>query len=100
MSLFQEEEFLHLTKLCRIHCSPEEQRRIEQRLSQVLSYAKQLDEIDTESVTPCYQVTANQQCVARQDQEGPLLSREKFLANAPAQIGGMIQVPNVMKSST
>lgn len=99
MSLLNDEEFTKLTKLCRIQCSEEEKKIFSDNLEKVLSLMADLNEVNTENVLPCYQVMPVLTEVMRDDIEGPLLSREKFLSNAPSQIGGMIKVPAVMKTS-
>ncbi|MBS0627786.1 MAG: Asp-tRNA(Asn)/Glu-tRNA(Gln) amidotransferase subunit GatC [Verrucomicrobia bacterium] len=99
MSLLNEEEFIKLTKLCRIQCSSDEKELFLQKIQRVISYMALLDEIDTKDTPPCYQVVPSLSEVTREDIEGPLLSREEFLSNAPSHIGGMIKVPTVMKTS-
>ncbi|MES2198996.1 MAG: Asp-tRNA(Asn)/Glu-tRNA(Gln) amidotransferase subunit GatC [Chlamydiota bacterium] len=100
MSLFDEKEFTKLTKLCRINCSSDEKDVLFNKIQRVVSYIELLSELDTKDVIPCYQVTPALLEVMREDEEGPLLSREEFLSNAPSHIGGMIKVPAVMKTST
>lgn len=99
MSLLNDDEFTKLTKLCRIQCSEEEKKKFSDNLKKILSLMADLGEVDTENVPPCYQVIPALTEIMRDDVEGPLLSREKFLSNAPSQIGGMIKVPSVMKTS-
>lgn len=100
MSLLEEEEFAKLTRLCRIACSEEEKKVLQQKISTVISYVAQLQELDTQGVAPCYQVNTSSSHLMREDEEGPLLSRDEFLSISPSHIGGMIKVPPVMKSST
>lgn len=95
-----EEEFAKLTKLCRIECSPEEKEALFQNISKILSHIEQLNEVGTQDVTPCNQVLETMTNIMREDEIGPLLSREEFLSNAPAHIGGMIRVPTILKTST
>jgi aspartyl-tRNA(Asn)/glutamyl-tRNA(Gln) amidotransferase subunit C len=58
-----------------------------------------LQEIDTAGVAPCNQVLQYDHDATRDDAVAELLSREEFLSNAPAHIGGMIKVPPVLKTS-
>lgn len=92
-----EEEFTKLTRLCRIACSVEERDRFLGDLSNILSHVDTLRAVDTEGVTPCHSVLETLSSVMRPDLPGELLSREEFLANAPAHIGGMVRVPPIMK---
>lgn len=99
MAHFDEKELEKLAELCRIECSEEEKKTICANLSRVLDYIEQLAEVDTEGVSPCVQVLETLKNVMRDDEVGSPLSREAFLSNAPAQIGGMIRVPPVIKIS-
>jgi aspartyl-tRNA(Asn)/glutamyl-tRNA(Gln) amidotransferase subunit C len=97
MAELNEEEFSKLTKLCRIECTEDEKNVLQKQLSGILNYVEQLEEVDTEGVEPCYCVLETVTNVMREDELGETLPRELFLANAPAQVGGMIRVPPVIK---
>ena len=97
MANFNEQDFEKLTKLCRIACSDEERKKLLHSLQNILAYVDQLKEIDTEGVAPCSHVMETMANVMREDRVGELLSRELFLANAPAHTGGMVRVPPVLK---
>lgn len=97
MTGFDEEELEKLTKLCHIECTEEEKKALYQHIAKVLKYIDQLNEVDTEGVSPCVQVLETLSNVMREDVPGELLPRELFLANAPAHVGGMIRVPPVIK---
>lgn len=95
---FSDQTLAHLKKLCKIECSPEEDKSILENLSRVLQYMEQLEEIDTENVMPCRHVLRSMlKNRMREDEVKDLLSRDLFLANASDQIGGMVRVPPVMK---
>lgn len=85
-----------LSRLCRIHCSDEEQKALLADLKKILEHIEQLSEVDTENVEPCYHVSEEIKSVFREDEVGNLLEREKFLENAP-HVAGMIKVPTVIK---
>ncbi len=87
-----------LLKLCRIHCSEDEENELQSSLNNILQYFQQLQEIDTEGVLPCNQVVEGSCNVFREDEITTTLPREVFLANAPSQVGGMIRTPTVLKS--
>lgn len=99
MSKLNKEMIKSLITLSRIDCSEEEQEHLLKDLEKILGYIAQLNEIDTTQVAPCNHVLEGINNVMREDVVGETLPREDFLANAPAQIGGMIRVPPVMKSS-
>ena len=98
MKNFDEKELEKLTKLCRIACTEEEKKTIHQKLSKILNYIEQLNEVDTEHVEPCNRVLEALCNVMRKDEVGEPLPREEFLSNAPSHVGGMIRVPSVIKT--
>ena len=87
----------YLTQLSRIECTEEEQTALLKDLENILQYIDLLDEVDTENVAPCNHVLEEVTNVMREDEVGETLPRKVFLENAPAQIGGMIRVPPVIK---
>lgn len=87
----------YLSDLSRIDLSEEEQDSLLQDLESILNYIDLLNEVDTEGVEPCNHVLADMCNVMREDVTGEVLPRETFLNNSPAQIGGMIRVPPVIK---
>lgn len=97
MATLNQEMIKKLTRLCRIDCTEEEQKTLLEDLRKILLYFEQLEEIDTTDVPPCNHVLEGMANVMREDVIGDVLSREIFLANAPAHIGGMIKVPEVIK---
>lgn len=99
MAKLDKETIEELTKLSRIGCSEKEQAALLRDLKKVLDYADQLQEINTDNVLPCNHVLEGMVNVFREDETGEVLPRDAFLANAPSQIGGMIRVPPVLKSS-
>ncbi len=100
MTKLNKETIKKLTQLSRIACTEEEQDKLLQDLGKILDYFEQLSEINTDNVTPCNHVLAGIVNVMREDVVGPTLSRDKFLADAPAKpFAGMIRVPPVIKPS-
>ncbi len=97
MSDLNKETIKKLTQLCKIDCTEDECDAILIDLKKILEYIEQLQEIDTTDVPPCNHVL-DMVNVMREDEVGGLLDRDKFLANAPSHIGGMIKVPPVLKT--
>ena len=87
----------YLSDLSRIDLSDTEQNSLLHDLESIISYIDLLNEIDTEGVEPCNHVLADMNNVMREDETGDTMPRETFLNNSPAQIGGMIRVPPVIK---
>lgn len=99
MAKFDEKEFLHLQKLCRLNCTPEEAQSVHRSIQDVLEYLKQLEEVETLGVVPCsYVLRSEVQDAMRNDAAGELLPREEFLREVPEQTGGMVRVPPVLKA--
>lgn len=93
-----DKEMIHkLSMLSRIQTTPEEEEGLLRDLSSIVNYFEQLNEVDTENVPPCNIVYTLNESVTREDMVKNTLPREKFLANAPDQIGGMVRVPPVLK---
>ncbi len=99
MATIDKQSIQNLIKLSRIECSEQEQESLVIDLAKVLSYIEQLQDIDTDNVTPCNTVLEDIGNVLRDDVVGETLPREVFLSNAPSQVGGMIRVPPVIKSN-
>jgi len=101
MANFDHQTLEYLKKLCRIECTEEESLDIEANLTRVLEYIEQLKEVNTDNTKTCrYVLRGMQRNRMREDEVKEILPREQFLANAPDQIGGMIRVPPVLKSSS
>jgi aspartyl-tRNA(Asn)/glutamyl-tRNA(Gln) amidotransferase subunit C len=101
MTNFDHQTLEHLKKLCRLECTEEENRDILASLPRVLEYVAQLNEVNTEETKTCrYVLRGMLRNEMREDETKDLLPRERFLANAPDQIGGMIRVPPVLKPSS
>lgn len=99
MANLSKETIKSLTQLCRIDCTEDEQESLLIDLKKILVFIEQLQEVDTENISPCLNVLEDLVNVVRDDVVGETLPRDVFLANAPSQVGGMIRVPPVIKQS-
>lgn len=99
MAKFNKETIRSLIQLSRIDCTEEEQERLLKDLEKIIRYFEQLEEINTDNIPPCNHVLEGMHNVMRDDIVGDTLPREEFLANAPSQIGGMVRIPPVIKST-
>lgn len=101
MANFDHQTLEHLKKLCKIECTEEENQDILDSLGRILDYVEQLKEVNTDNTATCrYVLRGMLRNQMREDEVKDLLPREKFLANAPDQIGGMIRTPPVLKPSS
>lgn len=91
-----EDAVLHVAKLARLAVSEEEAHRLAPQLSDIISYAEQLQRVDLSDVVPtshALQLTN----VLRPDTPRPGLTREQALANAPDSDGQQVRVPAVLE---
>jgi aspartyl-tRNA(Asn)/glutamyl-tRNA(Gln) amidotransferase subunit C len=93
----EEDDFNKLSRLCRISCTEEEKQAFSKSIEDVLAYVEQLQEVETEGVPPCLTVLETLTNRMREDIPEEPLSRDLFLANSPAHVGGMVKVPPVFK---
>ncbi|MCC6800093.1 MAG: Asp-tRNA(Asn)/Glu-tRNA(Gln) amidotransferase subunit GatC [Anaerolineae bacterium] len=73
---------IHIAELARLQLTDEEIELYAGQLSQVLSYAAELQALDTEAIPPTASVLPLSN-VLRPDEPSPGLSRDEVLANAP-----------------
>jgi aspartyl-tRNA(Asn)/glutamyl-tRNA(Gln) amidotransferase subunit C len=93
----EEDDFNKLCRLCRISTTEDEKKKLLKSIQDVLKYVKQLDEVDTEGVAPCFTVQETLKSVMRDDTPEAPMPRDLFLADSPSHVGGMIRVPPVLK---
>lgn len=98
MAQLNKEAIQHLTKLCRIACTDEEQDNLLRDLQKILAYIEQLNSVNTDNVQPCNSVLENMSNVTRDDIVGDILPRPLFLENVPSHTGGLVKVPLVIKN--
>lgn len=90
------EQVEHVAHLARLNLTEEETRLYTEQLNDILKFAEQLGELDTDDVEPTSHVLpmAN---VMREDKERPSLPLEEALRNVPDARDGLIQVPAVFE---
>lgn len=71
----------HVAKLANLPLSSDEEEKYSEQLSEILEYVDQLNEVDTSSVEPTYNVTGLNN-VTREDAPSPSLTQEEVLSNA------------------
>lgn len=85
------EEVRHVAELAKLSLSEEEVAQYAEQLSDILSYAEMLQDVDTSSVPPTPYVLPLSN-VMRDDEPTPCLSNEEALANAPDSDEGFFRV--------
>jgi aspartyl-tRNA(Asn)/glutamyl-tRNA(Gln) amidotransferase subunit C len=89
------EEVLHVAELARLGLSDAEVARFQEQLSDILTYADRLQQVDLSHIPPSARVQ-DLQTVLRDDEVRPSFPREAILANAPQAAEGCFRVPPVL----
>lgn len=94
MSLTRE-EVLKVAKLSRLELKEEEIEKIQVDLNDIFKYIDELNEVETENITPLTQI--NREITQfRKDQVKPSLTQEEAMKNSPEVAEGMLVVPKVV----
>lgn len=96
MSRISAEQVKHVAHLARLAVTEEEANRLTQQLDKIITYAEQLNELDTDNVEPTSHVLEIKN-VMREDKAKPGLPNEEVLKNAPDHQDGQIKVPPIME---
>ena len=90
------QEVEHVARLARLEITEQEQEKLTDQLSNILTYVETLNGLDTKGVEPTAHVL-DLKNVMRDDVAVPGLSRERALANAPDQAAGHYKVPKIIE---
>ena len=85
-----------VAQLARLSFQEEELKAMEQDLKAIVDFAGQLEEIDTEGISPMAHVLPVQNAF-REDVVQPSFDRAALLANAPSAEEGCLSVPRVVE---
>jgi len=97
MSKITVKEVEALAKLARVGLAEEEKVSISGQMTEILEYAKQLNDVDTSKAEPTSQVTGLTNVYREDVIFASEVSRENLLANAPEFEDGFIRVRTVLK---
>lgn len=86
----------HVAKLANLPLKPEEEKKFEKQLSEILNYVEKLKKVDTKNVETTSQATGLEN-VTREDEAKPSLTQEEALLNAKSQHNGFIKVKAVLE---
>lgn len=95
MSRISNEQVKHVANLARLAVTEEEVEKFTKQLDKIITFAEQLNELDTENVKPTYHVL-DMKNVLREDVPQKGLPREEVLKNAPEHQDGQIKVPSIL----
>ncbi|KJE27520.1 Asp-tRNA(Asn)/Glu-tRNA(Gln) amidotransferase subunit GatC [Geobacillus thermoleovorans] len=96
MSRISIEQVKHVADLARLAITDEEAEMFTKQLDAIITFAEQLNELDTENVPPTSHVL-DMRNVMREDVPEPGLPREEVLKNAPDQQDGQFRVPAILE---
>jgi aspartyl-tRNA(Asn)/glutamyl-tRNA(Gln) amidotransferase subunit C len=96
MSRISIEQVKHVADLARLAMTDEEAELFTKQLDAIITFAEQLNELDTENVPPTSHVL-DMRNVMREDEPEPGLPREEVLKNAPDQQDGQFRVPAILE---
>lgn len=95
MSRISIEEVKHVAHLARLAVTEEEAEQMRKELDAIITFAEQLNELDTTNVKPTSHVLEMVN-VLREDVAKEGLPVEEVVKNAPDQQDGYIRVPSIM----
>ncbi|WP_110926333.1 Asp-tRNA(Asn)/Glu-tRNA(Gln) amidotransferase subunit GatC [Bacillus massiliglaciei] len=95
MSRITKEQVKHVAHLARLGITEDEAEMFQHQLDEMISFAEQLNELDTDQVEPTYHVL-DMKNVMREDTAGKGLPVEEVVKNAPDSKDGYIRVPAIM----
>lgn len=92
-----DKETLHkVAHLARLNIKPEEETKLLNDMSEILTWVNKLEEVDTEGVEPLTHMTAEVNAM-RPDKATQTINREDALKNAPEKDDKFFKVPKVLK---
>jgi len=95
MSTITKKEVEHVANLARLSLSEEDKEKFTKHLDSILTFAKKLDELDTEGVEPTSHVLPLHN-VVREDRVRPSLPVEEALKNTADHKENQVKVPSVL----
>lgn len=96
MSRISINEVKHVAHLARLAITEEEAELFTKQLDAIITYAEQLNELDTTNVEPTSHVL-NMKNVMREDKAKKGLPIEEVVKNAPDHKDGYIRVPSILE---
>ena len=96
MARISKEQIEHVAHLARLSFDKDELDEFTAQLGQIIEFAEQLNEVDTEGVEPTSHATEVHN-VVREDEARPSPPREETMKNAPDQENGQYKVPSVLE---
>lgn len=96
MSRISKDEVKHVANLARLAITEDEATTFTKQLDDIITYAEQLNELDTTGVEPTTHVL-DLKNVMRKDEPKKWITQEDALKNAPDKQDGQFKVPSVLE---
>jgi aspartyl-tRNA(Asn)/glutamyl-tRNA(Gln) amidotransferase subunit C len=96
MSRISTDQVKHVANLARLAITEEDAALFTSQLDAIISFAEQLNEVDTENVKPTSHVL-DMKNIMREDISEKGLSNEEVVKNAPDHADGYIRVPSILE---
>ncbi|MFD1020995.1 Asp-tRNA(Asn)/Glu-tRNA(Gln) amidotransferase subunit GatC [Thalassobacillus hwangdonensis] len=96
MSRISKDEVKHVANLARLAVTEEEADLFTKQLDDIITYAEQLNELDTTGVEPTTHVL-DLKNVLRKDEPRKWLDKKDVMNNAPDHQDGQFKVPSVLE---
>ena len=96
MSRISIDQVKHVAHLARLAITEDEAQKFTQHLDAIITFAEQLNELDTDHVEPTSHVL-DMKNVMREDVPKEGLPRAEVLKNAPDHTDGQIRVPSIIE---
>ena len=94
---FTKETIEHVSKLALIDLKEEEKEKFLKQLSDIISYFKKLDALNTKNIEPTTHPIDNLKNVFREDIPWESMSNEEALKNTQYKKDGYFKVPRILK---
>ncbi|MBI2086182.1 Asp-tRNA(Asn)/Glu-tRNA(Gln) amidotransferase subunit GatC [Candidatus Daviesbacteria bacterium] len=90
------DEVKHIAKLANLPLTAEEEEKYSEQLSNILKYIEKLNQVDTSSIEPTFNVSG-QSNVQRADETVASLSQKEALQNAPKVKDNMFETKGIFE---
>lgn len=92
-----EKEVKHVAKLAKLNLTPQEVKKFQEQLSEVLSYVEILKEVKTEKIEPTSQVTSLEN-IFSEDKSEKSLSQKQSLSGSKKTFQGRFQIKRILNN--
>lgn len=96
MSTVSRDDVVKLATLSNLKLTEDEINGLQSDIQNILAYVEQLDELDTDGITPAYQVTGLTNVFREDTVDDVVVTRDSLLALAPSSQDYQIKVPKVL----